>query len=40
MPLTVTLTPFFKFLTFNGYKMVDVQTPEVDAKLAAVNVGL
>jgi hypothetical protein len=35
MPLKVTLT----FRTFNHSKMADVQTSEVDEKLAPVNVG-
>jgi hypothetical protein len=39
MPLKVTSRHTFKFRTFNHSKMADVQTSEVDAKLASVNVG-
>jgi hypothetical protein len=39
MPLKVTSTPYFLSRTFNHYKMAGVQTSEVDAKLAPVNVG-
>jgi hypothetical protein len=38
MPLKVTSTPYFLSRTFNHFKMADVQTSEVDAKLAPVNV--
>jgi hypothetical protein len=40
MPLKVTSTPsFFLSRNFNHSKIVDVQTSEVDAKLATVSVG-
>jgi hypothetical protein len=39
MPLKVISTPYVLIRTFNHYKMADVQTSEVDAKLAPVNVG-
>jgi hypothetical protein len=39
MPLKVTLTPYFQSHSFNHSKIKDVQTSDVDAKLAPVNVG-
>jgi hypothetical protein len=39
MPLKLTSMPYFLILYFNHYKMADVQTSEVDSKLAPVNVG-
>jgi hypothetical protein len=39
MPSKVTSTPYFLIPSFNHSKMADVQTSEVDAKLAPVNVG-
>jgi hypothetical protein len=39
MPLKVTLMLYFLIRTFNHSKMADVQTSEVDEKLAPVNVG-
>jgi hypothetical protein len=39
MPLKVISTPYFLIPYLNHSKMADVQTSEVDAKLAPVNVG-
>jgi hypothetical protein len=39
LPLKMTSKPYFLIRIFNHYKMADVQTAEVDAKLAPVNVG-
>jgi hypothetical protein len=39
MPLKVTSTPYFLIPYLQLFKNDGVQTPEVDAKLAPVNVG-
>lgn len=39
MPLKVTSTPHFLICSFNNSKIADVQTFDVDAKSAPVNVG-
>jgi hypothetical protein len=39
MPLKVISTPTFQSRIFNHYKMADIKTSEMDAKLAPVNVG-
>jgi hypothetical protein len=39
MPLKVTSTSYLLIPYLQAFKMADVQTSEVDAKLAPVNVG-
>jgi hypothetical protein len=39
MPLRMTSTPYFLIPYLQPFQMADVQTSEMDAKLAPVNVG-